>query len=128
MKNTVGGFAVCVVFLERDASWLEHSTMSGFFEHFGGPLIEALACRLRGNQCRAVHFRWHSQHELARRGLLRTNRLFLAVAQELFDGRLQRGTQLGHGFTVTGNRMPTQSPHKPNGAGPSAPARTGFTP
>ena len=89
--------------------------MDGFFST-SVALIEAFACRLRGNQCRAVHFRWHSQHELAGCGLLRTDRLFLAVPQELFNGRLERGTQLGHGFTVTGKRMPTQSPHKPTGA------------
>ena len=68
--------------------------MAGFFENLGRPLIQALASRLGGDQCRTVNLRRHAQHELARSGLLRTNTPLFAVAQEVFDGRLKLGTQL----------------------------------
>src|SRR5207245_2194110 len=89
-------------------------TVACFFEHLGSPLIQALACRLSCDQRCAVYLGWHSQHELARRRFLGANTLLLAVAQKLFDGGFELGTQLGHRFAVKANHcvQPKNAPYK----------------
>ena len=47
-----------------------------------------------------MNFGRHAQLEVARRGLLGTNPLHLADAQELLDCDLEFGAQLDHGFAM----------------------------
>src|SRR5205085_4384354 len=71
-------------------------TMTGFFQNFGGPLIQALARRLSCDQSRTVNLGRHMQHKLSGSRLLRPNPLFFAVVQERFDC----GLELGYRFAM----------------------------
>ena len=82
------------------ASGVGCSNLAGFVENFGRPLIQAFARGLRCDQCGAMYFGWNPQHELAGRRLFRSNTLLLAVTHELFDSRLERGSQLDNCFTM----------------------------
>lgn len=70
------------------------------FDHFGSPLIQALARRLRSDERGTVNLRWYSQQDPARGGLLRTDAVLLAVLEELTEGDSELLAQFLHCFAM----------------------------
>jgi hypothetical protein len=70
------------------------------FDHFGSPLIHALARRLRSDERGTVNFRRYSQQDPARGGLLRTDAVLLAVLEELIEGDSELLAQFLHRFAM----------------------------
>ena len=72
------------------------SVARGLSQHLGGPLVQAGAGRLGGDQGRAVQFGRHAQHELAAGGLLGRLADLLAGFEIVVHRFLECGAQLAH--------------------------------